>query len=91
MTQTIPEHINMLILSMVSKQKVLNDLESELFQANVYETYINHLIEINIELLNLKKEEKLGEYSRLIELYFEGQIDNPDQVIERLKTDLHAV
>ena len=90
MAQTTPEHLNILILSMVSKQKVFNDLESDLFQANIYETYIEHLIEINLELLNLKKEKK-DEYKRLIGLYLEGEIEEPDQVIERLKTNLHAV
>ena len=90
MAQTTPEHLNILILSMVSKQKVFNDLESDLFQANIYETYIEHLIEINLELLNFNIE-KEDEYKRLIELYLEGEIEDPDQVIERLKTDLHAV
>lgn len=81
----------MLILSMASKQKVFNDLESELFQLNAYTTFIEQLIQINLEVLDLKQEEKQDEYNRLIELYFEGEIDSPEQIIERLTTDLHAV
>ncbi|MCK8824870.1 hypothetical protein [Fuchsiella alkaliacetigena] len=88
---TISEHLNMLILSMASKQKVFNDLESELFQLNAYTTFIEQLIQINLEVLDLKQEEKQDEYNRLIELYFEGEIDSPEQIIERLTTDLHAV
>ena len=80
----------MIILSMSAKQRVFNDLESELIQLNVYEKYIDHLIAINIDLLDLNKE-KEDDYKRLIELYIEGKIEKPDQVLETLENDLNLV
>jgi len=88
MNQPTAERLNVIILSMAAKQKVFNDLESEMIQLNVYEKYIDHLIEINLDLLNLDKENK-EKYKWLIDMYFEGEIEEPDQVIASLKNDLN--
>ena len=90
MNQPTAERLNVIILSMAAKQKVFNDLESEMIQLNVYEKYIDYLIEINLDLLNLDKEKK-EEYKWLIDMYLEGEIEEPDQVIASLKNDLNIV
>ena len=90
MIQSTAERLNILILSMAAKQRIFNNLESELIQLNVYEKYIDHLIEINLDLLDLNKEKK-AHYKRLIELYIEGQFEDTDQVLETLKNDLNLV
>ncbi|MFW6008995.1 MAG: hypothetical protein ACOCP8_07005 [archaeon] len=90
MDQFTAKRLNMLILSMAAKQRIFNDLESELIQLNVYEKYIDHLIEINLDLLELNIEKK-DNYKRLIELYIEGEIEDPEQILETLKNDLNPV
>jgi hypothetical protein len=79
---------------MVTKQNILNDIKSELFNIDIYDEYVEYLIEINLELLNMpnnKFEEKKRLYRRLIDMYIKGQINDPDQILKRLKVNLHSV
>ena len=89
LNKTTSERLNIIILSMVTKQKILNDLESKVFQVDIYEKYIDNLMEINLELLNLdtyNMEEKKDQYKKLIESYVKGKIKNQNQILDKLKT-----
>lgn len=72
----------MIILSMASKQKVLDKLKSDIFQVNVYQEYIDNLIDVNLDLIGSSTSK--GNYLQNIEEYLKGNIDEPDEVIESL-------
>ncbi|MFW5991863.1 MAG: hypothetical protein ACOCQN_01580 [Halanaerobiaceae bacterium] len=71
--------INMIILSMASKQKILNKLNNNFFSIDIYQEYINNLIEVNLEIMDKPAAEK--DYLNNIENYLQGKIDEPDEVL----------
>lgn len=72
--------LNTVILSMATKQNVLNSLSSEIFKVDIFNSYIKHLIEINLSLL--ESTDKMQNYLDNIEAYLKGKIDDPDDVIK---------
>lgn len=77
--------LNKLILSMVTKQELLDKLKSDVFNINIYRTYINALIKINLNLMNL--EGKTQTYHNLIDSYLHGNIKDPDEILKLLKNN----
>lgn len=75
--------LNTIILSMATKQEVLDKLESEVFNVDIYRQYINSLMIANLELMDLKNSRH--KYKNLINKYLNGKIDNPDEIITHLK------
>lgn len=74
--------LNTIILSMASKQKIFDSMNSEIFKCNIYSGYIELLVDLNLTLLN--KDEKYEEYISLINGYLEDKLEIED-VIEKLK------
>ncbi|MFW6268713.1 MAG: hypothetical protein ACOC4G_01415 [Bacillota bacterium] len=80
-----PKYLNMVIVSMASKQKAMDKLKSKLFNLDVFTHYIDILIQINLNLMkiNQKNEEK---YKYLINQYLEGKIKgSPSKILEKLE------
>ncbi len=90
MNKDLVRRLNILILSMVTKQKVLNDLKSEVFKINVYEQYINELIDIILLNLNLDQEKYRYRYKELIKLFIKGEINDPEVVIKKLQRECNS-
>ncbi len=77
--------LNGIILSMVTKQEIFDKLKNEMFNIDIFRTYINALIKINLELMNL--EGKTQTYHKLINDYLRGKIKDPDEIITLLKSN----
>ena len=85
MEKEINKKLNLLILNMAAKQQLLDELQSQIFKINIYQEYLNQLIKINLEILNLtNKEEK---YKQLINNYINNEIENPDIILNKLKSN----
>ena len=68
---------------MSAKQQLLDRLQNNFFQANIYTEYINKLIQINLEIMDL--EEKEDNYKELIKAYMNNEIEDPNLIINKLK------
>lgn len=71
--------LNTIILSMVTKQKILNDLKSKVFCIDTYNEYIESLIYLLLSLNN--SPDKKEEYEENINKYLNGDITNPNEVL----------
>lgn len=74
--------INIIILSMAAKQNALNNLQSEVFNVDIYNHYINMLIKINLELMGV--DDSVNEYKKLIHDFLNGHYTEPDDIIDLL-------
>ncbi len=71
--------LNTIILSMVTKQKILDDLKTKVFCINTYNEYIESLIYLLLSLNN--SPDKKEEYKENINKYLKGDLTNPDEVL----------
>ncbi|MDI3547189.1 MAG: hypothetical protein PWR10_841 [Halanaerobiales bacterium] len=74
--------INIIILSMAAKQNALDNLQSEVFNVDIYNHYINMLIKINLELMGV--DDSVNEYKKLIHDFLNGHYAEPDDIIDLL-------
>ncbi len=72
--------LNTIILSMATKQKVLDDLKSNIFTVNVYSEYIEDLIYLLLSLNGSPEKKEI--YEQNIKKYLEGEIAIPEKVLE---------
>ena len=77
-------NLNTIILSMRAKQKLLDGLKSEIFKLEIYGGYIDNLIDILLNLMGFERREARSEYYKLIEMFLDGDIENPDEVVDML-------
>ena len=82
MNDSLIKHLNVIILSMATKQKIFDELHSVLFNADIYRGYMDNLIQINLELMN--KPHKKSQYERLISSYIENESEDPNNIIKKL-------
>ncbi|MEJ6952083.1 hypothetical protein [Natronospora cellulosivora (SeqCode)] len=69
--------LNTVILSMITKQKVLNDLESKVFSVDIYGEYIESLTCVLLSLNN--SPDKKYEYEENVKKYLEGKLEEPEE------------
>lgn len=82
------ELINTIILSMAAKQEILNNMESNVFSANIYDSYINLLIKANAKLLNVSEKEVQVHYRQLIKDFITGNL-SIEQLELKLKNNFY--
>lgn len=68
---------------MAAKQKLFDGLGNKMFKINIFRGYIDFLIQINLESLNL--EGKKDKYKKLIQNYLNEEIKDPDIILNKLE------
>lgn len=64
---------------MMAKQEVFNDLNSDIFQANIYGQYIESLTDVLLSLNNTSEQKEI--YIKNMKKYLEGKITVPEEVL----------
>ncbi len=79
---SIANKLNLIIISMSVKQKVLDNIGQDFIEMNIYEEYIDYLMKVNLNILDSKSSKDV--YKSLIDDYIKGNLRKAEFILKNL-------